>query len=88
VKSASVAKPNDPNVQLEYLPQQSVGVAIVDLASAMLTRPVEIRLADSRSGEPDAIGTRTNDNDELFQLVATNEVLPFVREILIRNARE
>jgi hypothetical protein len=83
------AKKNDPNVELEFNPQQYVAVAEVHLTSEMHQRPVRLKVVDGRpSPDPSNIGTRTDDDDEKFQLTATNDVLTFAERIIIRSAKE
>ena len=81
----SAARKNDPNIRLEFDPQQTVAKAEAFVRGAMLERPVRLRLKDDRAGDdPAALGRRTNDDDEFFDLVAVGDdaVMKFVDEVL------
>jgi hypothetical protein len=83
------AKKNNPNIHLVYDPQQTVAEAYASIPGNVRQHPLSIHLVDGRAlANPALIGSRTNDDDQLFDLKATNEVVPFVEEILLRNARE
>ena len=83
------AKKTDPNIYLVYDPQQTVAEAYASIPGNVRQHPLRIQLLDGRAhANPALIGSRTNDDDQLFDLKATNEVVPFVEEILLRNARE
>jgi hypothetical protein len=83
------AKKNDPNIHLVYDPQQTVAEAEATIPGGVRQHPLSIHLADGRSqADPALIGSRTNDDDDLFDLKATNEVAPFVEGVLIKNAQE
>ncbi len=71
-------KKNNPNVELEFIPQQAVAAASAAITHDMLSRPVELRVEDSRKEENQPkIGTRTDDDDRRHTLLAVNEVGPF-----------
>lgn len=75
----AVAKKNDPNVQLDFRPQQAVAAAEAAITPAMLRRPVAVRILDSRPGDdPAEIGTRTDDDDRRHTLRAVNDVPTYV----------
>lgn len=83
------AKTNNPNFHLVYVPQQAVAAAEVAIPGNVRQHPLSIHLVDGRaSADPALIGSRTNDDDDLFDLKATNEVVPFVEKILVKNAQE
>lgn len=74
---------NNPNVQLEYLPQQTIAPTRFYLRAELFDHPVQLHVSDSRSLEdPAEIGWRTNDADERFTLRATNDVEAFVSGVL------
>jgi uncharacterized membrane protein (UPF0136 family) len=80
---------NNPNVQLEYLPQQTIAPARFYLRAALFDHPVQLRVGDSRSQEnPAEIGWRTNDADERFTLRATNDVAAFVSGVIDEVTRD
>lgn len=81
---AALARKNDPMIELRFSPQQTVAKAEVTIRGAMLDRPARLVLVDDRGDEDSAaIGTRTNDADEVFALEAVGEgaVMSFVDEV-------
>lgn len=73
------AKKNDPNIELAYVPQQTVGRVNVDLERFQRVVPVALRVVDGRRGDDDAdIGTRTDDANLKHPLYATTDVVAFV----------
>lgn len=78
----ALAKKNDPNVHLDFRPQQAVAGAEVSISPDMLRRPVAVKIEDLRAGDdPADIGVRTDDDDRRHILRATNEVLPYVESV-------
>lgn len=76
----SWAKKLNPNVELDFRPQQAVAGAEANVTPNMLKRPVTVRVEDLRPGdELSDIGTRTDDDDRKHTLHAVNEVQPFVQ---------
>jgi hypothetical protein len=83
------AKVNNPNFELVFDPQQAVGEAYASIPGSVRQYPLSIRLVEGRALDNLAVvGSRTDDDDRLFDLKATNEVVPFVEKILVRNAQE
>ena len=83
------AKPNITSFPLEFTPQQHVAAEEVTLHHSLLEHPVRLRLIDERPIALLAeIGSRTNDDDQLFKLKATNEVLPFVEQVSSQLLRD
>jgi hypothetical protein len=77
----TLAKTNNPNVTLQYLPQQSVGGADVAVDSAMRKHPVILEIGDGLGlDDPEVLGTRTDDADRVHQLTATDDTIDFVRD--------
>lgn len=77
------AKKNDPNVELDFRPQQAVGGAEVEITPDMLRRPVSLQVEDLRPGDdPAKIGMRTDDDDKKHTLRAVNEVQPYVESVI------
>lgn len=77
------ARRNNPDIRLEYRPQQEVAVASADVTRDMLERPVELRVEDARRGDdPAEIGTRTDDDDRLHTLRSVGEVGEYVTQVL------
>lgn len=84
----ATAKKNNPNVSLEFTPQQAVAAAVANVAGAMLDKPVALHFEDDRQGEdPKSIGIRTDDKDRRHNLVATSDVPEFVEQILVETAK-
>lgn len=84
----AVARKNNPNIRLDFRPQQTVAGAEAEIFGAMLERPAALRLEDSRRQDDEAlIGTRTNDKDRLFKLQAVGgDVMEYVEEVLRESA--
>ena len=77
------AKKNDPALRLEFMPQQTIGGVEVHLPGPMLHIPARLYLGDGRAGDaPRSIGTRTDDDDQMTTLFATNEVVPYVADVM------
>lgn len=86
--SPAAAKKNNPNISLEFVPQQAVAAAVANVAGAMLTRPVALSFEDDRGRDNDReIGWRTDDDDRRHVLTATSDVGAFVREHLVESAQ-
>lgn len=76
------AKKNNPNVELDFRPQQAVAGAEVEITPDMLRRAVSLQVEDLRPGEDSSdIGTRTDDDDRKHTLRAVNEVPPYVTSV-------
>lgn len=74
------AKKLNPNVDLDFRPQQAVAGAEANVTPDMLKRPVTVRVKDLRPGdELSDIGTRTDDDDRKHTLHANQEVEPFIQ---------
>lgn len=85
--SAAVAKKNNPNIELDFVPQQTVAGAEANVAGAMLERAVAVRFVDARRGDdPSKIGMRTDDDDRRHDLHATSDVLEFVETHFVDSA--
>lgn len=83
--AAAHAKKNNPDIYLDFKPQQAVAGVTAAARGAMLEHAVTIRLTDDRKvREPDNLGTRTDDDDRLHTLMAVNGVGTFVGETLGR----
>jgi len=81
------AKKNNPNVSLEFKPQQAVAAAVASVTGAMLDKPVRLEFVDKRRGDESMkIGTRTDDNDRRHELHATSDVPEFVEKYLVESA--
>jgi uncharacterized lipoprotein YajG len=85
VATPALAKPNNPDITLEFSPTVAAG----DVASPMIPAgtAIAIEVQDvRRNTEPDYLGTRTDDDDANFTLRATNDVIAFVNQALRATA--
>lgn len=77
------AKKNDPNVELDFRPQQAVGGVEVQITPDMLRQPVSVTVEDLRPGDdPADIGTRTDDDDRKHTLRAVDKVQPYLASVV------
>ncbi len=74
----ALGRANNPNVVLEFSPQRHVGVSLNPRAAEMLDYAVAIHFEDHRKGDPTVIGTRTDDDNEVFDLRAVNDVIEYL----------
>lgn len=66
-------------VNLKFTPQESVDVESVALPPSLLERSVDIRWSDGRKQEDaSVIGSGTDDDDKLFSVRASTDVVEFV----------
>lgn len=83
------AKKNNPRIDLDYRPQQTVAGAVANVAGAMLDEPVALRFEDGRKpSDPAKLGTRTDDDDRLTDLIATSSIAEFVDQHLRESAAQ
>lgn len=83
--SPAAARKNNPNIRLDFRPQQTVAGAEAVIQGAMLEVPVSMRLEDGRKqDDPALIGTRTDDRDRQFKLRAVGDdaVMKYVDRVL------
>lgn len=81
------AAENNPNIELRYLPQQTVAPAVFNLRAEVFDHPIQLEVKDARPDENRTdIGSRTNDADQIFSLHATNDVREFVSGVLHQAA--
>lgn len=84
-----LAATNNPNVRLEYKPQQAVAPTHFYLRAEIFDHPIRLEVSDRRpQTDRTEIGWRTNDADERFGLHATNDVEEFVSGVLVQVARD
>lgn len=84
----ATAKKNNPNISLEFIPQQAVAGAVANVQGAMLDKPVALRFKDGRrSDDPKVIGKRSDDDDRWHVLTATSDVVEFVEQNLVESAQ-
>lgn len=83
--TAAEAKKNNPSFALEFVPQQTVAGTEVVLSAEASAQPVDLRILDERhSDSQDTVGSRTDDDDKLYRLVATNDVPRYIEAVLSR----
>lgn len=75
------------SLELHFVPTQTVAEARATIDPAMLDRPVTVRVADARDKDPDWVGTRMDDDDRVFDLRATNVLLPWTEEAVTQSLR-
>ena len=76
-------------ISLRYAPQESVADASVVLAPGLPDRPLALALADGRAGaDPAVIGDRSDDDDHVWPVKASNDVVGWADEVLRKNAAD
>ena len=66
------------SVDLKFMPQEAVDASSPALAPPVLERSIRLVVEDARGGAPWSIGEGTDDDDEMFPIVATTDVLPWL----------
>lgn len=85
----AAAKKNNPNLSLDFRPQQSVAVVVPSLSGEMLDKTVALEFVDKRRGdEPMKIGMRGDDDDRRHELHATSDVGEFVQKHFVETAND
>lgn len=76
-------------ISLRYAPQESVADASVVLAPGLPDKPLALALADGRAGaDPAVIGDRSDDDDHVWPVKASNDVVGWADEVLRKNAAD
>ncbi len=83
--ATGLASDNDPNIGLQYLPQEAVSGPSVHVSADLARRPVRIRLEEARGDDPAFLGTRTDDDDQLYELRTDDDVVAYVQSVMERN---
>jgi hypothetical protein len=88
--SAAAAKDLGPfKMTLRYMPQESVGASTPTLALGISERPIQVSIADGRTvTDPVVIGESSDDDDRVWPVQATNDVLAWANEALTKNAAD
>ena len=74
-------------VPLKFLPQESVRTGSVALPGSVIDRSVEIRVEDSRrQADARLVGEGTDDDDRVFPIKASTDVVPFVSDAISQMA--
>ena len=69
-------------VDLRFVPQDGVYESSPALAPPLLDRTIRLVVEDGRAGDPWTIGEGTDDDDELFPILATTDVLPYLDDTI------
>ena len=76
-------------MSLRYMPQESVGSSSAVLLPGITDRPVNLSIADGRAGsDPAVIGDTSDDDDRVFPIRASNDVVSWADEALKKNAAD
>ena len=75
------------NVKLRYAPQESVGTNSPTLEAGISDRPVRLEMAEGRTvADLAVIGESTDDDDRVWPVRATNDLIAWAKEVLAKNA--
>lgn len=88
--SAEAAKELGPfKITLRYMPQESVGTSTPTLALGISDRPIQLSIVDGRTvTDPVAIGESSDDDDRVWPVHASNDLLGWANEVLNKNAAD
>lgn len=76
-------------ISLRYMPQESVATSNALLLPGMSDRPVNLSIAEGRAGnDPAVIGDSTDDDDRVWPVRASNDVIGWANEVLKKNAAD
>lgn len=76
-------------MSLRYMPQESVGSSSTVLLPGITERPVNLSIADGRAGsDPAIIGDSSDDDDRVFPIRASNDVVAWADEALKKNVAD
>lgn len=73
-------------VDLRFVPQEGVQSTSPDLTPGALERSMSLRVEDARGGEAAVIGQGTNDDDQIFPVRASSDVIAFLNDTLKQTA--
>jgi hypothetical protein len=69
---------------LEFVPQEATGAPHPTVPSVLASQPIAVTLEDARAVEdPSIVGTWSDNDDRLYPLSATNDVLEHARTVLL-----
>ena len=90
VASPAIAKELGPfNVKLRYAPQESTGSSVPTLTMGISEKPVRFSISDGRTiTDPTVIGDSTDDEDRVWPVHATSDILAWSYDVLLKNAGE
>src|SRR4030095_6214300 len=76
-------------ISLRYAPQESVATSNALLLPGMSERPVNLSIAEGRAGnDPAVIGDSSDDDDRVWPVRASNDVIGWANEALKKNAAD
>ena len=76
-------------ISLRYMPQESVATSNALLLPGMSERPANLSIAEGRAGnDPAVIGDSTDDDDRVWPVRASNDVIAWANEVLKKNAAD
>ncbi|HEX9942370.1 MAG TPA: hypothetical protein VGG03_10165 [Thermoanaerobaculia bacterium] len=76
-------------ISLRYAPQESVGTSNAVLLPGITERPVKLSIAEGRAGDdPAVIGDSSDDDDRVWPVRASNDVIAWANEVLKKNAAD
>jgi hypothetical protein len=74
-------------ISLRYAPQESVGSSSAILLPGITDRTVKLSIAEGRAGDdPAVIGDSSDDDDRVWPVRASNDVIAWANEVLKKNA--
>lgn len=76
-------------VKLRYTPQESVGSSTPTLSMGISDHPIRVSITDDRTTtDPVIIGESSDDDDRVWPVHATNDVIAWSNEVLEKNAAD
>jgi hypothetical protein len=77
------------NITLRYAPQESVGTSVPTLTMGISDVPLRLSIGDARTiADPAVIGDSTDDDDRVWPIRATSDLVGWANEVLLKNAGE
>lgn len=77
------------NITLRYAPQESVGTSVPTLTMGISDVPLRLSIGDARTiTDPAVIGDSTDDDDRVWPIRATSDLVGWANEVLLKNAGE
>ena len=76
-------------ISLRYVPQESVATSSAVLLPGITERPVNLSIAEGRAGnDPAVIGDTSDDDDRVWPVRSSNDVIAWANEALKKNAAD
>jgi hypothetical protein len=82
-----LASPLALKVPLTFDPQEGIEANNASIHAEARNTPIEVLVEDARGGEPLTIGAGSDDDDDVFDIVATSDPVAFVRTNTHRVAK-